>query len=165
MHIQSRESGLALIVTLLLGLIAAGFIGAMMYALGTGSRISGIEARYTSSLQAAKGGASYITSRLGSSFNALECKDAAGKSCDCDYLDVKDDGEKLKCPTSTNSSFADSVTVYMDTTENLGDYKVSAELVSAALTDVPSVYSFELTANSTTGTEERSEIEFVYKIK
>ena len=94
MSIQGKESGLALIVTLLLGLIAAGFIGAMMYALGTGSRISGIDARYTSSLQAAKGGASYIAQQLGS-FN-LRCRDGTGNTCFCDYLDEDDNKEEYE---------------------------------------------------------------------
>ena len=164
MQIQGRESGLALIVTLLLGLIAAGFIGAMMYALGTGSRVSGIDARYTSSLQAAKGGASYITQNVGAPSNPLKCEDDGGNTCDCDYLEVKANGEELKCPISSNSHFAQSVDVEMGSTAHLGDYDVEANLSS--MVKKPPVYIFTFNLMATTDdTEERSEIEFVYKIE
>jgi len=162
MSIQGKESGLALIVTLLLGLIAAGFIGAMMYMLGSGTRISGMEARYTSALQAAKGGASHITQEV-TTFD-LRCTDGSGETCFCDMLDTTDSGEELKCPDS--SSYDDSVKVELDATETLGNYDVTSNLVSYVKNQTINtfIFTFDLTAQSNIGTEERSDIEFVYKV-
>ena len=162
MRIQGRESGVALIVTLLLGLIAAGFIGAMMYMLSSGTQISGMEARYTSALQAAKGGASFITQELGS-FD-LRCTDGSGNTCWCDVLNATNSGQ-LKCPAS--SSFSDNATVDLNATETLGDYDVNATLLSLVrnVNGTTFIFTFDLVAQSNRGTDERSEIEFVYRIQ
>lgn len=165
MEIEGRESGLALIVTLLLGLIAAAFIGALMYIVTTGSWISGMEARYTSSLQAAKGGASYIMQKSGS-FAGLQCDDGSS-TCLCSepsWLQDKNNGEQFKC-NATSSGFVDTVRVDLGQSENLGDYDVDASLLSRAIDDNGStiVYSFEVIAQSTRNTNERSKIEFVFK--
>ena len=162
MRILGNESGLALIVTLLLGLIAAGFIGAMMYVLSSGTKISGIEARYTSALQAAKGGASFISQEL-SSFD-LRCVDSSNNTCWCDALEENSNGETMKCPSSSNSSYAETVSVDMGSTKSLGNYDVNADLMSKARNGTTYIFSFDLTAQSTIGTDERSEIEFVYKV-
>ena len=163
MPIQGKESGLALIVTLLLGLIAAGFIGAMMYVLSSGTQISGMEARYTSALQAAKGGASFITQEL--STYDLRCTDGSSNTCWCTEMNSTSSGQ-LKCPVST--SFDDSVNVELQDTEELGDYNLDANMVSYVKNETINTYifTFDLTAEAkpTIGTDERSEIEFVYKL-
>ncbi len=59
-----RERGIALITTLLLGLIAVILIGVLLYFLTTGTRISGVEKRYSVALEAAKGASEYIMQLL-----------------------------------------------------------------------------------------------------
>ncbi|MCF8030674.1 MAG: hypothetical protein K9K39_07245 [Desulfohalobiaceae bacterium] len=162
MRIQGKESGVALIVTLLLGLIAAGFIGAMMYMLGSGTRISGMEARYTSALQAAKGGASFITQEM-SSFD-LRCTDGSGNTCWCDALNATSNGQQVRCP-ATSGTFYNSTKVDLGATENLGPYDVNAELLSLVRNGTTLLLTFHLTSDSTRGTGERSEIEFVYRVQ
>jgi len=54
------ERGIALITTLLLGLVAVVLIGVLLYVLTTGTRISGVEKRYSIALEAAKGASEYI---------------------------------------------------------------------------------------------------------
>jgi len=163
MTIESRESGLALIVTLLLGLIAAGFVGAMMYVLGTGNWISGMEARYTSALQAAKGGTSYITQELGN-YN-LNCDDGQNTCLCYDQLTTDSDGKKFQCPDSSDSYYADDAIVEMGPADNLGDYDIEAKLLSRVTKGATKVFTFSLTAESNINTEESAEIEFVYKVE
>ena len=162
MNIEGGQSGLALIVTLLLGLIAAGFVGALMYILGSGTWISGMEARYTSARQAAKGGASYISQELGD-FD-LRCNASGSGPCFCyDQLETDSNGTEFRCSNSTG--FADNATVVMGPAGTLGDYRVEADLLSRVSNGTTKVFTFDLTAESTTGTEERSRVEFIYKVE
>lgn len=167
MKIEGSQSGLALIVTLLLGLIAAGFIGAMMYVLSTSTRISGIESRYTAALEASKGGVHYIENRL--SNKDLNCTDGNGEKCLCSeiYEGAEGEGSTIRCWNST--SFYKNATVELNEVENLGDYEVSAYLLSKARKVVNDkrvrIYTFEVNAQSTKKTEEKSQIEFVYKLE
>ena len=165
MRIEGRESGLALIVTLLLGLIAAAFVGALMYTVSTGTWISGMQARYTSSLEAAKGGATFIQRQV-SSWD-LRCVDSGGNMCYCDSmtLETQNNGEEMRC--SNASAFADTVSVDLGDMDTLGDYNLDANLTSMAhnASTQTTIFSFELTAVPDRNTEERSEIEFVYKVE
>jgi len=52
---RKGERGIALITTLVLGLIALVIIAALMFILVSGTQISGISKRYTGALEAAKG--------------------------------------------------------------------------------------------------------------
>jgi len=160
MCIQGKESGVALIVTLLLGLIAAGFIGGMMYMLSSGTRVSGIEARYTSALQAAKGRAAHVIDEL-ESFD-LRCNDGSN-DCWCNELNATSTGQ-LKCP-ATSSGYVNSVNV-VGLNSTVGDYDVNTDLVSYVRNETAGnyIFTFNITAQSNIGTEERSDIEFVYKI-
>ncbi len=58
------ERGIALITTLLLGLIALVIIAALMFMLVTGTQISGISKRYSGALEAAKGASEYIIQKI-----------------------------------------------------------------------------------------------------
>lgn len=160
MSIKGSETGLALIVTLLLGLIAAGFIGALMYIMTTGTQLSGIETRYASAREAAKGGVSYISEGL--SAGTLQCQDADGNQCYCDYMEANATGS-IKCSTNS-SSFADSATVLMDSASDLGDYNVNAELQNMVQNGTTLIFTFDLSASSNS-TQESSNIEFVYKLE
>ncbi len=55
--VLNSKEGVALIATLILGMIAISFTLTMLYLAREGSRMSGIEGRYQEALQAAKGGA------------------------------------------------------------------------------------------------------------
>ncbi len=58
------ERGIALVTTLVLGLIALVIIAALMFVMITGTEISGVSKRYTGALEAAKGSAEYIMQRI-----------------------------------------------------------------------------------------------------
>jgi len=61
---MNKERGIALITTLLLGLIAALLIGTVLYILMSGTVVSGAGKRYSIALEAAKGASEYIIKRL-----------------------------------------------------------------------------------------------------
>ena len=56
MDIIRSEKGIALITTLILALVCLALIAGVMVLLNVGTRLSGIKSRYTSSVEAAKGG-------------------------------------------------------------------------------------------------------------
>ncbi len=61
---NQKERGIALITTLLLGLIALVIIAALMFMLITGTQVSGIGKRYSGALEAAKGASEYIIQKI-----------------------------------------------------------------------------------------------------
>ncbi|WP_457601001.1 hypothetical protein [Hydrogenivirga sp.] len=61
---KGNERGIALITTLILGLIALVVIAALMFMLITGTQISGISKRYSGALEAAKGASEYIIQKI-----------------------------------------------------------------------------------------------------
>jgi len=134
LNMKMRE-GIALVVTLMLALIALTFTGAMLYMLISGTRMSGVERRYATALEAAKGAADYIIEKISNS--SLNCI----PNCD-----------------TKNASIS------LGSFSTFGAYNVNATLLSKTDTGDGTVYAVEvITYNSTTS--EKSIIDFVYRIK
>lgn len=83
---QNKEKGLALISTLVLGLVAFAFIMALFYLLSSGVFISGSQKRYATALEAAKGVSDYIVEKV--LLSELKC---SGGTCDNgEQIDITD---------------------------------------------------------------------------
>lgn len=134
MRTKYNESGIALISTLVLGLIAMGFISALFYMLTTGSTLSGSQKKYEGALEVSKG----VT----------------------DYIIVKILDDQLTCNgggTCNKNSTVDIVGF------NVPGYTMNATLVDKIGTVNYSIYAFQIDVNSTVGGEKAS-IEFVYRV-
>jgi len=64
MKILHNEKGMALITVLLFGLVAFGVVAGAYFMTLTGTRMSGVEKRYISELDAGKGVSDYVMGRL-----------------------------------------------------------------------------------------------------
>ncbi len=144
---KNNQKGIALVTTLVLGLIALAFIGALLYFLTSGTKISGVEKRYYTALEAAKGGANLVISNILS--GDLKCN---GSSC-------------TPCPTSISN------TCKIDLIQsNFGNYSVEAYLLGKeSFVDINGnqikVYTVRVVAKNSNKPNEKAEIEFVYKVK
>ncbi len=134
---MKSERGIALITTLLLGLIALVLVGTLLYVLTTGTKISGIEKRYSVALEAAKGAAEYVITSLLS--GNLTCGGGGSCSSTNNLIDLG--------PYSTLQGFNISA-LYLGEANRFGVY----------------VYSIRVTAISPSMGEQAT-IDFVYRIK
>jgi len=134
---RKGERGIALITTLVLGLIALVIIAALMFILVSGTQISGISKRYTGALEAAKGSTEYIIQRILE--GTLTCN--GGGVCSAgDPVDLE--------------AFVSSIPGYRVTATFLG------EIVSFGTY----VYAIRVEARGTAAPE-RAVVEFVYRIE
>ncbi len=140
---QNNEKGMALITTLVLGLIALVFIGALLYILTTGTRISGTEKRYSTALEAAKGGAQFVINEI--LMGDLKCN--GGNPCKTCSSSLSNDC-KIDLPVS-----------------KLGNYEVNAYLLSKESSGVTAIYSVRVKSFNPDVPNEKAEIEFVYKVQ
>lgn len=129
------DRGIALVTTLILGMIALILVGTVLYLLTTGTRISGIEKRYSVALEAAKGVAEYIIAKLIS--GNLTC--GGGGSC-----------------SVTNSS------IDLGSYSSLGGLNITATYLGEVSRFGVYVYSIRVTASSG---NERATIDFVYRVE
>ncbi len=159
---NQNNKGIALVTTLVLGLVALTFIGALLYMLTSESSSSGITKRYTTALQAAKGVADYTISSLLS--EQLICaSDDGSVQCKCSELD-----ESLSCPD--HSGVLARKILLPAEFRNLGGYSITVDLVAKELAketidERVEIYSFKIVSSKPGGKEpEKAEIDFVYKI-
>jgi Flp pilus assembly pilin Flp len=131
------ERGIALITTLLLGLVAVVLIGVLLYVLTTGTRISGIEKRYSVALEAAKGASEYIIELLLS--GNLTCGGGGACGPGNDEIDLG--------PYS-----------------NLQGFNITAQYLGEVSRFGVYVYSIRVTATSP-ATGESAVIDFVYRVQ
>ena len=131
-----RERGIALITTLLLGLIAVILIGVLLYFLTTGTRISGVEKRYSVALEAAKGASEYIMQLL------------LTGNITCNGGGVCSPGASIDLGPFQNIQGINISAVYLGEVSRFGVY----------------VYSVRVTATSPT-TRETAVVDFVYRVQ
>ena len=174
MKILQNKEGVALIATLILGMIAISFTLTMVYLSREGTRLSGIEGRYQMALQAAKGGVDIAVDYL--------------RNCAPDPLHKKPSfyssvGSLLNCSCSMGSS--SNKTYYpcdgasSAFNASIGDYHVSVAihvetLVSPCENVVPpdpnrksAVCFCKITSNSTNANpnkHERASMDVLYKL-
>ncbi len=128
------DRGIALVTTLILGLIALVLVGALLYLLTTGTKISGIQKRYSTALEAARGAAEYIISNILS--GTLTC--GGGGPC-----------------STTNSS------IDLGPYSSLEGFNITATYLGEVSRFGVYVYSIRVTASSA---RERATIDFVYRV-
>ena len=132
-----NERGIALITTLLLGLIALVIIAALMFMLTTGTQISGIGKRYSGALEAAKGASEYIVQKI------LEGTISCNGGSVCSAGDTID----LESYVSNISGYTVSAT-YLGDINKFGTY----------------VYAIRVEA-SRASSAEKAVVEFVYRVQ
>jgi type II secretory pathway component PulK len=140
---KNNEKGIALITTLVLGVVALAFIAALFYMLTSGTKMSGTSKRYYTALEAAKGASEFIMNKIVSSEN-LTCNN--GNPC-------------TPCPTSENNNCK------IDLNLNFGNYNVDAYLLNQESLPTYSVYTIRVRAYSSNKPNEKAVIEFVYKVE
>ncbi|WP_457643466.1 hypothetical protein [Persephonella sp.] len=142
---MKNERGMALLTTLILGFIALAFIGALLYMLTTGTKMSGTTGKYTTALDAAKGGADLVITKIINS--DVKC---GGNTC-------------TPCPdTPTNECKIDLQI------NKLGNYDLEAYLigVDTAVYGGSNYYLYAVRVIATNPqNQEKAEVEFVYKIE
>ncbi len=149
---KNNEKGIALITTMVLGFIALGFIGALLYLLTTGTNTSAVEKRYTTALEAAKGGAELIISNL--FYGTLTCN--GGNPCQ-------------PCPDPDNSPCSNNHLIDIkdennNVIDNIGGYTITGYYLSEATSTTSSVYAIRVVATKNS-TKEKAVIEFVYRLE
>ncbi len=142
---KNNEKGIALVTTLVLGLVALVFIGALLYLLTSGTKISGTEKRYYTALEAAKGGAELIISNL---LQNGEPTCNGGSTCS-------------SCPPTgyTNDCRIDL------SPSTLGDYTLRAYLLRRENSGIDRIFTIRVIAEKNNSSNEKAEIEFVYKVQ
>ena len=131
------ERGIALITTLLLGLVALVVIAALMFMLITGTQISGISKRYSGALEAAKGASEYIIQKILD--GTISCN--GGNACSSgDPIDLE--------------TYISSIPGYTVSATYLGDINKFGTYV----------YAIRVEAQGATS-EERAIVEFVYRVE
>ncbi len=131
------ERGIALVTTLLLGIIAAVLIGALLYLIISGTQVSGIGKKYSVALEAAKGASEYIIERILA--DNLTCGGGGACSPTNNVIDLG--------PYSSIQGF-NIEAIYLGEVSRFGVY----------------VYSIRVRAYSTT-TDEVAIVDFVYRVE
>lgn len=131
------ERGIALVTTLLLGIIAAVLIGALLYLIISGTQVSGIGKKYSVALEAAKGASEYIIERILA--DNLTCGGGGACSSTNNMIDLG--------PYSSIQGF-NIEAIYLGEVSRFGVY----------------VYSIRVRAYSTT-TDEVAIVDFVYRVE
>jgi len=131
------ERGIALVTTLVLGLIALVVIAALMFILISGTEISGMGKRYTGALEAAKGSTEYIIQRILE--GTLTCN-GGGVCSPGDQIDLE--------------AFV----------TNVPGYNISATYLGEINSFGTYVYAIRVEARGATAAE-RAVVEFVYRVE
>jgi len=132
-----NERGIALITTLILGLVALVVIATLMYMTLTGTQVSGIGKRYSGALEAAKGASDYIIQRILD--GSITCN--GGSPCSTgDTIDLE---------------------TYI---ANISGYTIRAEYLGDVVKLGTYVYAVRVEATGPTSGE-RAVVEFVYRVQ
>ncbi|WP_457625533.1 hypothetical protein [Persephonella sp.] len=157
---RTDEKGAALLTTLILGLVALAVIGALMTFILFGKKTSISERKYTSALEAAKGVSDFIMRGLLDA--QLICTSSDGSvSCNCDDLLAS---PLLKCPSCTGSSCPEAKYLSLGAYSSIGNYNLSAEVLSKVETPNEVVYGIRVQASGQ-NSGEKAIVEFVYKLE
>ncbi|WP_456393600.1 hypothetical protein [Persephonella sp.] len=158
-----NDRGMALLTTLILGFVALAVVAALMTFMIFGKKTSVIEERYTSALEAAKGAAYYIMSRLAQDKNLTNDSErticyGTDTSCPC-YRVIWDTTEnKLKCPDGKSVD-----RIELGSYSTIGDYNITAILKHKESTvGGYDIYAIRVISTKA-GTTEKAEIDFIYR--
>lgn len=144
------NNGLALITTLLLSIIALLIVGAAYYLLTSGTKISGIQSRYTTALEAAKGATDYVRSIIFDNFDNISSEEKA-----CSSL--------AECSGYTGNCIDLPKFHY----NKLGGFDICAKALDVKYFPKEDmvIYTVEVRAQNPSNKDEKSIIQFVYQIE
>ncbi len=131
---MEREKGITLISALVMSFVAVAFIGALLFLITNSTQISRITAKYTSSLEVAKGITDYIVSKINA--GTLTC------------------GGGTTCTTTNNNVDISGL--------GLSDYNASATYLGETAGTGFIVYAFRISV-SRNNSNETATVEFLYK--
>ncbi|MGA1846941.1 hypothetical protein [Deferribacter abyssi] len=137
-YIKMKNKGMALVTTLILSLVALGFVAAILYMINSSTNISGSHKRYQNTLMAARSAAEYIMDKILIGDENILCN---GSLC------------------SDNTTF--------DLNNLTNDYNINVKVLdkSEDSTTGVTVYSFRVTTTNKNNPKEKSVIEFVFKVE
>ncbi|RKQ64012.1 hypothetical protein C7457_0902 [Thermovibrio guaymasensis] len=139
MNYRDARKGIALLTVLILATIALAFTGVMLYLVTAGIKITGIETRYTSSLEVAKGVSNYLMQLM---------------------------NEDKLCGYYVNCNVFNAP-INLGSYSNFGDYQATAVLLRKL--DDPetgaSVYAIEVKVTNKNVPAEKAIVDFVYEVE
>lgn len=157
MRLRCSKKGVVLITTLVLSLVSLLLIAALMKLIFTGAKLSGIARRYTSALEAAKGGLEdfLVNTTFSHKGNPLDndytCKlqndtDKWPISCaNYDKCSNCSAGNMSACPCATHSSPKDILDNF-DWSQTYGSYTVYCKIVDTRGTPNNWLYTIDIVA-------------------
>lgn len=157
---KKNESGIALIVTILLSFLALVLIAGMLYVILNGTKLSGYGKQYATALDAAKGGVNIVTNMMNYDLTSPDLPAGTysipNQTCFQTKLDTPT--QYWNCSSSPDISM------------QLGQYTVNATITSTQIilpnTPQGSTYTYYSTNVQATSAshKETATINFVYKI-
>jgi hypothetical protein len=142
----SRE-GMAFITVLVLAAIALAFTAVMLYLITSGTKITGIETRYTSSLEVAKGVSNYIM-RLMNEGKTDFCSKYTTDNC-----------------RNAESGVKEEIDLSKDNYDEFWDYKAKAYLLSVIDDKGATIYAVEVEVFNQHTRSEKVIVDFVYRVE
>ena len=149
------ERGVALLTVLLMGIIAMALVAVAYYTGGFGTRMSGVEKRYTIELETAKGAADYIMADL-VNIN-LTCN--GGNSCVADA-----DGNPVPCDAAAQIDIPGAVCAALGKAGCAGLSACYLSETSTTASSYPKLVSVHVSSVKQAGGE-NAIVEFVYKLE
>lgn len=181
MKLLRSQKGVALLLALVLGLISVVFLSGLMLLIGKGARLSGFERIYTSSVEAARGGADLIIKLLRREGVDVDDYDTV------DWISVRDTvclKSKLEYETQhwscndtcnvTSSNLNDIIECYDLRRTDFGDYNLYMKIVDTKLYRVGGKRNYLYTVhslavkknpNENEKASEKAWITFIYKVE
>lgn len=146
---KNNNRGIALLTTLLVSIIAVVIVATFLYILTKGTTISKQEKLYTSALEAAKGVSFVILNSLKN--DTLECQKG---------------GSYVPC-TDTTLTYPANINLNIGGKDfsSLGDYNISAKLLSYRSTSTSKIFSIKVISVPSTPEKTKAEITFVVEIQ
>jgi len=147
---MKNNKGMALITTIILSVIALLLVGTVYYLLNSGTKISGIQARYTTALEASKGASEYVMNLILDKFDNISTEEIS-----CSSL--------TECAGYTGNCIDLSAKNY----NKLGGFDICAKVLDSKYFPNKNlvIYSIEVRAINPNNNDEKSVIQFVYQVE
>ncbi|GLI35732.1 hypothetical protein [Desulforhabdus amnigena] len=167
-----NERGIALITTLLLMVMGFAVVVILLHLVTQGTKISGIEQRYSTALEASKGGEYVIIDTILNDGTLNDDLIASGNilddafNADCLYqklTKVTSASPKVNWPSCTDYASTTDPTKDPDVILNLSNYQVSIKIVDTKETSEAFIYTINVRAQ-VPNSPEHSEISFLYQV-
>ncbi|MBF0319842.1 MAG: hypothetical protein HQL01_08595 [Nitrospirae bacterium] len=166
MAIVSNERGFALVLTMLFAMIALALTGALLYIVTQGTKISGIEKRYATALEAARGAGAVMKNYLDGmkanpDFGTIQNSTCLTQkntltACDpdnvyqwtsCSYTDYAGNAcsgtSATVCTANTSLVTSSNPKVCPDVISTLGDYKAYTKVIDSRSVKISGqIYNF-----------------------